>query len=130
MTKQLPENASYPPLDKSTRLLLADLRHLIEQTRERAAQQVNSELVMLYWHVGARIRREILNDQRADYGRQIIATLSLQLRVEYGRAFDRSALFRMVQFAEVFADEPIVATLSRQLGWSHFRELLPIEDEL
>ncbi|MCC7528659.1 MAG: DUF1016 family protein [Candidatus Melainabacteria bacterium] len=117
-------------LAKSGSPLLEDLRQLIEHARNRVARQVNTDLVMLNWHIGVRIRRDILQEQRAEYGQQIIDALALELSMEYGRAFERSALFRMVQFAEAFPDEQIVATLSQQLGWSHFRELLPIEDEV
>jgi hypothetical protein len=63
-----------------------------------------------------------LKKQRADYGQQIIRTLAAELCLDYGRSFERSGLFRIVQFAEVLPDESIVATLSRQLGWSHFRD--------
>ena len=69
-----------------------------------------------------RCLEEILQGERAEYGKQIVATLSQQLTSEYGRGFSYSALTRMVKFAEVFHDPEIVATLSRQLSWSHFRE--------
>jgi hypothetical protein len=66
--------------------------------------------------------------------RQIIskttATLSHQLVAEFGRGFERSNLTRMMKFAEAFPDEQIVATLSHQLSWSHFRELLPLAQPL
>jgi predicted nuclease of restriction endonuclease-like (RecB) superfamily len=94
------------------------------------AQAVNAGLVTLYWHVGRRIREEILGQQRAAYGEQIVHALSRQLTAEYGRGFDRSSLFRMVQFAERFPDEEIVAALRRQLTWTHFRELIGIDDPL
>ena len=55
---------------------------------------------MLYWHVGLRIRNEVLRDGRAEYGEQIIATLSQQLASDYGKGFNASALTRMVKFAE------------------------------
>lgn len=57
----------------------------------------------------------------------IVATLSQQLTLEYGRGFAEKNLRRMVQFAEVFPDGQIVATLSRQLGWSHFVQLLALK---
>lgn len=110
--------------------LLADLRSLIEQARHAAAVAVNMTLTMLYWRVGQRIRADVLRDGRADYGEQIVATLSRQLAAEYGRGFEEKNLRRMVQFAEAFPDEAIVATLWRQLSWSHFRELLPLKRPL
>jgi predicted nuclease of restriction endonuclease-like (RecB) superfamily len=110
--------------------LLRDLRSLIEQARERTAREINSELVMLHWHIGDRIRREILQEERAEYGKQIIQSLAEQLTLDYGRGFSRTNLFHMVHFAEVFAHKEIVYTLSRQLGWSHFRQIIYLKDEL
>ena len=57
-------------------------------------------------------------------------TLSERLEGEFGRGFGEKSLRRMVQFAEAFSDPQIVATLSRQLGWSHFKEILPLADPL
>jgi predicted nuclease of restriction endonuclease-like (RecB) superfamily len=113
-----------------TEPLLADLRALIEAGRTHVAQAVNSGMVLLYWSVGDRIRREVLGEKRAAYGEQVVATVSAQLTAEYGRGFSRFALSRMVKFAELFPEREIVATLSQQLGWSHFTELLPFGDQL
>src|SRR5271169_5303900 len=82
--------------------LLEDLRSLIDQSRTRVSLQVNAELVALYWHIGEKIQVEILKQTRAEYGKQVIATLGRQLTREYGRGFDRTALTRMVRFAELF----------------------------
>src|SRR5262249_38229812 len=79
------------------------------------AQAVNSALVLLYWQVGHRIRTEILQEMRADYGEQIVPTLSAQLSAEFGDGFSRRNLFRMIRFAEVFPDRNIVAALSQPL---------------
>jgi len=114
----------------SSKGLLKDLRHLIEAARQDVAHQVNSALVLLYWRMGKRIRQDILREKRADYGEQIVATLSKQLVVEFGNGYSRPNLFRMIRFAEVFPEEQIVSTLSRQLGWSHFVEIIPLEEDL
>ena len=113
-----------------TAALLAALRQLIAEARQAAAVAVNVEQTMLYWRMGKRIREEVLNHKRAGYGEEIVATLSRQLVLEYGRGFTEKNLRRMVQFAEAFSDESIVATLWRQLSWSHFRELLPLKQPL
>jgi predicted nuclease of restriction endonuclease-like (RecB) superfamily len=110
--------------------LLADVRNLILHVREGVAQAVNSALVLLYWEVGQRIRKEILNEQRAEYGQQIVMTLAAQLVAEFGSGFSRPNLFRMLRFAEVFPNRQIVSTLSRQLSWSHFIEIIPLRDDL
>jgi predicted nuclease of restriction endonuclease-like (RecB) superfamily len=110
--------------------LLDDLRNMIDLTRRSIASMVNASLAMSYWRVGNRIRKETLQGERAEYGREIVVTLSRQLVVEYGNSFSEKSLRRMMQFAEVFPDEQIVVTLLRQLGWSHFIALIPIKDPI
>jgi hypothetical protein len=61
------------------KVLLKDLRDLIVEARQDVARQVNSALVLLYWHIGERIQRDILKEKRAGYGEKIVATLSQQL---------------------------------------------------
>jgi DUF1016 N-terminal domain len=80
--------------------------------------------------VGARIRSEILRKKRAEYGEEILPTLSAKLTPEFGDGFSARNLARMIKFAEVFPDTQIVAALSRQLGWSHFVEIIPLKDQL
>jgi hypothetical protein len=106
--------------------LLIEIRTLIEEARRQTAAAVNIGLTVLYWRVGKRIHLEVLDSERAAYGEQIVATLSRQLVAEYGRGYTEKNLRRMIQFAEAFPEEEIVATLWRQLSWSHFRELLPL----
>ncbi len=110
--------------------LLGEIRTLIEGARQRVASAVNQELTLLYWDIGQRVRKNVLGEQRAAYGRQVVATLARQLSAEFGRGFTRDNLLRMLQFAEVFPDREIVGTLSRQLSWSHFLELLPLKQPL
>jgi len=107
--------------------LISDIRRLIETARHNVAVTVNAGLTVLYWQIGSRIRQDILKEKRADYGKEIVATLSQELTKEYGNGFSYSALTRMVRFAEIFPDTQIVATLSRQLSWSHFKEILPLK---
>jgi len=110
--------------------LLTELRDLIDSTRAGVAQAVNSALVLLYWRVGHRIRTEILESRRAEYGEQVVPTLANQLALEFGQGFAEKNLRRMIQLAEVFPDTEIVVTLSRQLAWSHFLAILPLKDPL
>ena len=110
--------------------LAADLRALIEATRLRVARTVNAELVMLYWQIGNRIRRDILGEVRADYGDQIVSTLSRQLTAEYGAGFSRQNLFHMVRFVEAWPEQAQTAALAQHLGWSHFKEILYLENEM
>ncbi len=96
--------------------LLSDVRQLILSAREGVARTVNASLSALYWQVGNRIRKDIFKEKRAEYGQQIVSTLSAQLEAEFGRSFGRRNLFRMIRFAEVFPDHLIVSTLLAQLG--------------
>ena len=64
----------------ATQSLIQDLRQIIEQARGRVAATANYELTMMYWHIGERINREVLDNQRAEYGKQIVATVSRQLK--------------------------------------------------
>ena len=110
--------------------LITDLRTLINEARNKVALIVNTEITLLYWHIGKRINEEVLGNQRAEYGKQIVSTVSTQLTKEYGRGFELRNLRRMMQFAELFPDFQIVAPLARQLSWSHFIELLSIKNDL
>jgi predicted nuclease of restriction endonuclease-like (RecB) superfamily len=114
----------------NTAALLADLRALVESTRSGLAAAINTGLTLLYWRIGQRIQQDVLASKRADYGKQIVVTLSRQLTQEFGRGFEEANLRRMIQFATTFPDEEIVVTLSRQLSWSHFLALLPLDKPL
>ncbi|SEI72566.1 Predicted nuclease of restriction endonuclease-like (RecB) superfamily, DUF1016 family [Dyadobacter sp. SG02] len=110
--------------------LFNTVKDLILASRQHIAVSVNAEMSMLYWKIGKVIRQEILKDERAEYGKQILATLSRELTNEYGRSFSEQGLRRMVQFAELFPDEQIVVSLTRQLSWSHMKEILPISEPI
>jgi predicted nuclease of restriction endonuclease-like (RecB) superfamily len=110
--------------------LLTEVREMILGAREGVARAVDSALTMLYWHVGRRIRQDILKEQRAGYGERIVSALGRQLAVEFGRGFDEKSLRHMIRFAEVFPAEKIVSALRRQLTWTHFKRLIYLDDPL
>ena len=85
--------------------LLNDLRRLIAEARLDVARTVNSALVVLYWYVGERIRKEILKETRAEYGKLIFYALSRKLSAEFGNGFSEKSLRHTIRFAEVFPDE-------------------------
>lgn len=111
-------------------VLLADIRQLILATREGVARSVNASLVILYWQIGQRIHKDILQDKRAEYGEQIVHALSEQLTVDFGRGFTRTNMFNMVRFAETFPDAKIVHALSGQLSWTHLRQIIYLDEPL
>ena len=106
--------------------LLERVSSLIEQTRAAVATQANAALTLMHWHIGRMIDTEILCETRADYAKEIVASLEPQLTRRFGRGFTRANLYRMIQFSQVFPDEEIVVSLSRQLSWSHILALLPV----
>ena len=110
--------------------LLSDVRELIQRAREGVARAIDSGLVVLYWHVGQRIRQDVLKEKRAEYGKKIVQSLAAQLEVEFGRGFGRSSLFNMVRFVEVFPDIQIVQSLIGQLSWTHFQKIIYLDDPL
>jgi len=110
--------------------LAAEIKHLIVESRQTLAHVINSTLAMLYWKIGKRINDEVLNNQRAAYGMQIVASLARQLTIEYGNSFSDKNIRRMMQFAERFPDIQIVASLMRQLTWTHITLLLPLKQPL
>lgn len=109
--------------------LLNDLKTIILESKNRVIQSANSILTMMYWEIGNTINQEILKNSRADYGKLIVVTLSRQLKQEFGNGFEEKNLRRMVQFATLF-DKGKVVSLMRELSWSHFLVVLPIEDEI
>ena len=111
--------------------LIRDLRQIIEQARGHVAATANYELTMMYWHIGERINREVLGNQRAEYGKQIVAQVAQQLQEVYGKkGFEERTIRRMMQFAQMFPDIQIVSPLVSKLSWSHFLIVMPLKDEL
>ena len=123
LAKTAPKRAAADPL-------LTDLRQLIAEAREQVGRTVNAGLTLLYWEVGTRIRKDILQDARAEYGGKIVSAVGRQLEREFGRGFGDKNLRRMIQFAEVFPERKIVVSLIRQLSWTHFIALIPLSKPL
>jgi predicted nuclease of restriction endonuclease-like (RecB) superfamily len=91
---------------------------LIHGSRQKAIQAVNTQLIELYWQVGAYISRK---QEQAEWGDAVIGQLAEHLAQTQPalRGFTRSNLFRMRQFYEIYRSELKVAPLARQLSWSH-----------
>jgi predicted nuclease of restriction endonuclease-like (RecB) superfamily len=110
--------------------LFVSIKELIEQSKQEVAVAVNATMTALYWKVGQYINDDVLKNNRAEYGKQIVQTLSAQLEVEYGKGWGEKQLRQCMQFASFFPDEQIVYTLCRQLSWSHIRLIMYMEDPL
>jgi predicted nuclease of restriction endonuclease-like (RecB) superfamily len=113
-----------------TEKVLSAIRELIENSRHRVVIKINTELTMLYWNIGKHIQQSILKAERAEYGEQILPTLSAKLMNEYGKGFSERSLARMIKFYGYFPDKQILSTLLAKLSWSHFIELLGVKDGL
>jgi len=108
--------------------LLNELSELITQSQRQVFAHANSALTILFWKIGRRINDEILKNKRAEYAKQIVSTVSTQLKSQHGKNFELRNLRRMMQFAEQFNDLETILPLSQQLSWSHFVELLPLKN--
>lgn len=118
------------PLERELDGLYRDVKALIEQSKAHVVSHVNQTLVLTYWQIGKMIRTELLENDRAEYGDATVKRLAQRLQIDYGSGFSYSSLTRMRKFFEFMSDHSIVATLSQQLSWSHFVELLKVEDQI
>ncbi|MDT3740051.1 MAG: PDDEXK nuclease domain-containing protein [Candidatus Kapabacteria bacterium] len=109
--------------------LFEEICKIIEQGKHKVVAQVNSTLTLTYWHIGKSINHDILQNQRAEYGKQIVTSLATELVQIYGRSFEARNLRRMMQFAELFPDFQIVSPLATQLSWTHFITLLSVKKD-
>jgi DUF1016 N-terminal domain len=110
--------------------LYQQIKGLIEQAKAEVVAQVNQALVLTYWHIGKLIKATIVTSERAEYGDATVERLAKRLSQEYGNGFGGRNLLRMMRFYERFPDEQILTTVSSKLSWSHFVELIRLDDAL
>lgn len=109
--------------------LVERVSSLVRDARESIASYANATLTLTYWQVGALIDSEVLGGERADYGSQIVASMARELTERFGRGFEEKNLRRMIKFAQLYPDAQIVASLARQLSWTHFVILMPLKSQ-
>lgn len=115
-----------PPDEYSN--LLEHIGSVLQSARGKVARSVNTILIDTYWQIGKYIVEfEQRGKARADYGDEVINRLSADLRICYGKGFSRSNLFMIRQFYLRF---PKIQTVSGLLSWSHYIELLKLDDPL
>lgn len=118
------------PIEKTKyQNILNDLISIVEKTKTQVAIQANSSLTLMFWHIGKRIQTEILENDRAEYGKQIVVSLSRELTTNFGSSFKEKNVRRMIQFFDKFSNYENVVTLSRHLSWSHFLVIIPLKSE-
>lgn len=110
--------------------LYKSIKEMIVSTKAKVAVTVNRELVLLYWHIGHKIKHQVLKNKRADYRKAIIVSLSEKLMQEFGRGYSRTNVRNFVIFAELFPDIQIVQSVSGQLSWTHIYKILYIKYDL
>lgn len=116
-------------LQKNNDQLFSQIVDLIELTKTKTIQQVNTNLTLLYWHIGKHINEHILQHERAEYGKQVLQTLSTKLSSQYGKGYSEPSLARMVKFYNYFP-ENILSSVMTKLTWTHFVQLLAIKEPL
>ena len=113
-------------LSNEMSLVVQEVRSILDNAREKVAKQVNNELLLTYWNIGRIIcEYEQTIPDRADYGKQTLKALSIELTKEFGKGFSRSNLQNMRQFYLTYEK---CQTVSGKLSWSHYCELLSISD--
>ena len=110
--------------------LYADVCQIIDDTRSRIAVYVNSEVCHTNWLVGKRIKEDVLFNQRAEYGKQILKNLAIRLSERYGKGWGVSTLQHCVRAAYTFTEDEILYAVRTQFSWTHLRTLLSISDPL
>ncbi len=115
---------------KPTQILINKISTLIKDSKQKVATSINTEISLLYWNIGNHINKEILNNQRAEYGKQIIASLSEYLTLNFGKGWSEKQLRQCMQFATTFESSEIVYTLCRQLSWSHIRLVMYMDNDI
>ena len=110
--------------------LFGDVCKIIDGTRTRIATSVNAEVCLMNWHIGKRIKEDILFSKRAEYGKEIVKNLSELLTEKYGKGWSDRKLLHCIRSAYTFDLDEIVYAVRTQLTWTHLRSIMFIDDEL
>jgi predicted nuclease of restriction endonuclease-like (RecB) superfamily len=110
--------------------LFSDVCHIVEGSRQRLATTVNAEICLMHWQIGKRIKDDVLYNQRAEYGKQIVKNLSDKLIAQFGKGWGYEKLKHCVRSAYLFSEDDIRYAVRTQLTWTHLRSLMSIDDQL
>jgi len=107
--------------------LITDIKAIIHTSRDKAIRSVDHERTLMYWHIGQRIfEEEQLGKDRADYGSYLTKLIADQLEPEFGSGFSKRQVELFRQFYRTF---PIANAVRSQLGWTHYKMLIRIENQ-
>jgi hypothetical protein len=118
-----------PSSDVTDGALFGDVSDLIDRARVRTASAINTEIVVLYWSIGKRVREDVLGGERAEYRKDVVKQLAARLTERYGRGYGWRNLTRMVKFAELYPELEILSPLATKLTWTNIAELLTISEQ-
>ena len=108
-----------------------EINALIREKKTEVKKVVNDAIISLNWGIGKRLSAEFAGNNKPEYGKKVVAEVSKRLEQEYGSGFDKTSISRMIKFYQEFPDfKRVCNTIAQQLTWSHFVEILPIQDEL
>lgn len=102
------------------------IKEILTSARNKVYSAANSAMVHAYWNIGKSIVEQQGNDNRAEYGKQLIEELSARLTCDFGKGFTPTNLRYMRQFYLMF---PIHHALRDELSWTHYRMIMKVEDE-
>ena len=106
------------------------ISEFIEQARKKVAATIDQEMILLYWNIGKTIKEEIIKSERAEYGKQIVQSLSALLTHKYGRGYSSQNLWYMIQLYENYQILQSLLGEFKGLTWTHIINILPIKDKL
>ena len=109
-------------------LLYCDICNIIDNKRDKIANFVNTEICLTNWLIGKRINEDILFNQRADYGKQVVKNLSKRLTERYGKGWSEKKLRHCLRSAETFSEDEIISLTNNNLSWTHIKSLMYIND--
>ena len=110
--------------------LYTDVCRIIDDTRNRVAVYVNSEVCLTNWRIGKRIKEDVLFNKRAEYGKQVVKNLSVKLTERYGKGWSLQTLQHCIRAAYTFTEEEIVYAVRMQFSWTQLRSVMFISDPL
>ncbi len=102
------------------------IRRSIISAQQKVYTAVNSAMVFAYWEIGEQIYKACGENERAEYGKNLLNYLSDKLTAEFGKGYSVQGLRNMRQF---YCTYPIRSTLCSELSWSHYRVLMRIPDK-
>ncbi|MFC5284796.1 PDDEXK nuclease domain-containing protein [Pedobacter alpinus] len=109
---------------------LVEIKQILAQARQKTYQAINTAMVLAYWQIGQRIvLEEQSGNERADYGKALIKTISQELTAEFGKGFSERNIRNFRHFYLVFSEVEKWQTVSAKLSWSHFQLVLKVNDE-